>query len=164
MQNHPIPNFQSTTKRTTPASTYKPVVKLTAHRGWYRVESQTAPGTFYETSANSCSCPARKPCKHQRFVRSLNVAFFVKKGAEAPVAVPMTAGAPSGIVLPVMTTPPVVADLDAQTDEAEQLLARKRRALADSDTQDDLYATLLRQVDQAERAVAALSYSAIRAA
>jgi len=128
-------------KKSTAAS-YKPTVRLTAHRGWYRVQSATTPGVFYETSANSCNCPARKqPCKHQRFVRSLNVAFFVKKEAEAPAA-----------------------SLDAQLDEAAQLLARKRRALADAHPQCDEYAMLLRDVDQAERQVAALSYSAMRAA
>ena len=145
------------------SQTYKPTVRLTTHRGHYRVQSGTDPHTWYETTANSCTCPARKPCKHQKFVRSLNVSFYVTKEAEAPVVVPMTAGAPSGIVRPVVP-PPVVASLDAQVEEAEQLLARKRRALADSDTQDDLYATLLRQVEQAERAVAALSYALMRAA
>jgi len=122
------------------SQTYKPTIRLTSHRGWYRVQSGTNPSIYYETSANSCTCPARKPCKHQRFVRSLNVAFFVKE-AEA-----------------------LAASLDAQLDEAAQLLARKRRALADAHPQCDEYATLLRAVDQAERQVAALSYSAMRAA
>ncbi len=72
-------------KKSTAAS-YTPTVRLTAHRGWYQVQSGTNPSVYYETSANSCTCPARKPCKHQRFVRSLNVAFFVKKEAAAPVA------------------------------------------------------------------------------
>ncbi len=142
---------------------YKPTVRLTAHRGWYKVQSGTDPHTWYETSANSCTCPARKPCKHQRFVRSLNVAFFVKKEAEALVVVPMTAGAPSGIVRPVMP-PPVVAALDAQTDEAERLLAIKRRALHDADPRDDSYAVLWRQVDGLEREVAALHWQSMRAA
>ncbi len=146
------------------ATTYKPLVKLTSHRGWYKVQSGTNPSVYYETSANQCNCPARKPCKHMRFVRALNVAFFVKKEAEAPVAVPMTAGAPSGIVRPVMTTPPVVAGLDIQTDEAEMRLASARRALQDTDARDDSYAVLWRQVDTLEREVAALHYSAIRAA
>ncbi len=158
------PSIKSTTERATVASTYKPVVKLTAHRGWYRVQSGSTPSVYYETSANSCSCPARKPCKHQRFVRSLNVAFFVKKEVEAPVVVPMTAGAPSGIVRPVMPPPPVAASLDAQTDEAEARLAHARRALQDTDVQDDLYAVLWRQLDALEREVAALHYAAIRAA
>jgi len=152
----------STTKKSTAA--YKPTVRLTAHRGWYRVQSGTNPGVYYETSANQCDCPARKPCKHQRFVRSLNVAFFVKKEAEAPVVVPMTAGAPSGIVRPVMPTPPLIASLDAQTDEAEARLASARRALHDADQRDDSYAVLWRQVDGLEREVAALHYSAMRAA
>lgn len=143
---------------------YKPTVRLTTHRGWYRVQSGTDPHTWYETSANSCTCPARKPCKHQRYVRALNVAFFVKKEAEAPVVVPMTAGAPSGIVRPVMSTSPVVASLDAQTDEAEARLASARRALQDADQRDDSYAVLWRQVDGLERAVAALHYASMRAA
>jgi len=143
---------------------YKPTVRLTAHRGWYRVQSGTDPHTWYETSANSCTCPARKPCKHQRYVRALNVAFFVKKEAEAPVVVvPMTAGAPSGIVRPVRPTPPVVASLDAQTDEAEMRLAQARRALHDADQRDDSYAVLWRQVDGLEREVAALHYALMRA-
>jgi len=145
------------------SQTYKPAVKLTAHRGWYRVQSGTDPRTWYETSANSCTCPARKPCKHQKFVRSLNVAFFVKKEAEAPVVVPMTAGAPSGIVRLVMP-PPAVASLDAQADEAEVRLAQARRALQCTDARDDSYAVLWRQVDTLEREVAALHYSAMRAA
>jgi len=120
---------------------YKPTVRLTSHRSWYRVQSGTNPNVYYDTSANSCTCPARKPCKHQRFVRSLNVAFFVRKEATAPGA-----------------------SLDAELAKAEQLLAIKRRALADAHPQDDSYATLLRAVDQAERQVAAFSYSAMRAA
>jgi len=143
---------------------YKPTVRLTLHRGWYRVQSGTNPSVYYDTTANSCTCPARKPCRHMRFVRSLNVAFFVKKEAEASVVVPMTAGAPSGIVRPIMSTPPVIAGRDADLADAEWLLATKRLALADAHPQDDSYATLLRQVDQAERAVAAANYSAMRVA
>jgi len=60
------------------STAYRPFVKLTSHRGWYRVQSGTDPRTWYDTTANSCTCPARKPCKHQRYVRALNVAFFVK--------------------------------------------------------------------------------------
>jgi len=114
------------------SQTYKPTVRLTAHRGWYKVQSGTDPRTWYETTANSCTCPARKPCKHQRYVRSLNVAFFVKKEAAPP------------------------------STDAEQLLVIKRRALLDAHPQDDSYATLLREVDQAERAVAADNYNAMR--
>jgi len=148
----------------TQSTAYRPTVKLTPHRGWYRVQSGTDPNTYYETSANQCDCPARKPCKHMRFVRSLNVAFFVKKEAETPVVVPMTAGAPSGIVRPVMPTPPLIASLDAQIDEAETRLAQARRALHDADSRDDSYAVLWCQVDTLEREVAALHYFAMRAA
>ncbi len=76
----------------------------------------------------------------------------------------MSAGAPSGIVRPVMTTPPVVASLDAQADEAEARLASARRALQDTDMRDDSYAVLWRQVDGLEREVAALHYALMRAA
>ncbi len=172
MQNHPIPSKKDTA--------YKPAVKLTAHRGWYRVQSGTNPSVYYETSANSCTCPARKPCKHQRYVRALNVAFFVKKEA-APAASPRLATTSgrcvvcgehdhylrAGLcVLCAMDTEEsaVGAGVDAEIAAAERLLAIKRRAFADTDPQDDSYATLLRQVDTAERAVAALSYSAMRAA
>ncbi len=141
---------------------YKPTVRLTAHRGWYRVQSGTDPNVFYETSANSCSCPARKPCKHMRFVRSLNVAFFVKKEAEeAPVvAVPMSAGAPSGIKRPVMGQP--VSTIDNALDDADRRLGAAYRALADAHEQSDERAVLLRQVDSLEREIAALHSQAIR--
>ncbi len=132
---------QHTCNRSPFPTSYKPRVALMGKRGWYRVQSGTNPSVYYETSTNSCTCPARKPCKHQRFVRSLNVAFFVRKEATAPSA-----------------------NLDAELAKAEQLLASKRRALADAHPQDDSYATLLRAVDQAERQVAAFSYSAMRAA
>ncbi len=158
------PSIKSTVKRAPATASYKPTVKLMAHRGWYRVQSGTTPSVYYETSANQCDCPARKLCKHMRFVRSLNVAFFVKKEAETPVVVPMTAGAPSRIVRPVMTTTPAVASLDAQADEAERLLAIKRRVLHNADARDDFYAVLWCQVDTLEREVAALHWQAMRAA
>ncbi len=144
------------------SQTYKPTVRLTTHRGHYRVQSGTDPHTWYETTANSCTCPARKPCKHQKFVRSLNVSFYVTKEAEAPVVVPMSAGAPSGLVRPVQGNP--TAGVDAQIDAAEARLAQARRALQDTDLRDDSYAVLWRQVDTLEREVAALHYSAMRAA
>ncbi len=101
------------------SQTYKPRVALMGKCGWYRVQSSTNPSVYYETSANSCTCPARKPCKHQRFVRSLNVAFFVKKEAEAPVVVPLSAGAPSGLVRPVHGNP--TPGVDAQIEVASEL-------------------------------------------
>ncbi len=82
----------------------------------------------------------------------------------APVVVPMSAGAPSGIKRPVMTNPPAITDLDAQADDAEERLAHARRALQDAGLRDDSYAVLWRQVDGLEREVAALHYSAMRAA
>ncbi len=155
------------TKSSTP---FRPRVRRLGP-GHYLVESATKPGTGHPCTTDHCNCKGfsyRGTCRHVALVRAMEPAmerwYAQATPPAAPVVVPMTAGAPSGIVRPVMTTPPAVASLDAQTDEAEQLLAIKRRALADSDTQDDLYATLLRQVDQAERAVAALSYSAMRAA
>jgi len=143
------------------SQTYKPTVRLTAHRGHYRVQSGTNPSVFYETSANSCNCPARKPYRHMKFVRSLNVSFYVKKAEEAPAAVPMTAGAPSGIKRPVMGQP--VYRLDAAVEQAERRLTASYRALADTSAEEDSYASLLRQVDEAERAVAALNYDEMRA-
>ncbi len=122
----------------------KPRIALTGQRGTYRVESQTTPGVFYVTTVARCSCPARKPCKHMTFVRGLNVAFFVEKEATTPVA-------------------PVIR-IDAELAAAERHLGIKRRALADTHPQSDEYAPLLRQVDQAERVVAALSSRALRAA
>jgi len=140
---------KSTAKRAAPATTYKPRVSLTGKRGWYRVQSGTTPSVYYETTANSCTCPARKPCKHMRFVRRLNVAFYVRKEAVPPAAAPAKA---SG------------ASVGGELAAAAQLLALKRRALADAHPQSDEYAVLLHAVDQAERQVAALDARAIRAA
>ncbi len=126
------------------SQTYPPRVALTGRRGTYRVQSGSDATVYYTTTANSCTCPARKPCKHQRFVRRLNVAFFTKKATEQ--------------------TPPAATSSDAALAEAERRLASALRALADTDPRDDSYAMLLRAVDRAERAVAALSSSALRAA
>ena len=143
-------------------ATYKPTVRLTAHRGWYRVQSGTDPHTWYETSANQCDCPARKTCKHMKFVRSLNVAFFDTKEAEAPVAVPMSAGAPSGIKRPVRGG--VVSHVGDAVEQAERQLDAALRALADTDRQADEYVVYLHEVDALERQVAAANASAMRAA
>jgi len=127
------------------SQTYTPRVALTGRRGTYRVQSGSDATVYYTTTANSCTCPARKPCKHQRFVRRLNVAFFTKKATE-------------------QTPPAATAGIDAQIAESEWLLEIARRALADSDEQSDEYALLLRQVQQAERAYAALDSRAMKAA
>ncbi len=174
------PSIKSTANHPAAATAYTPSVKLTAHRGWYRVQSGTTPGVYYETSVNSCTCPARKPCKHQKFVRSLNVAFFIKK--EVTPAVEQTRSATTSghcmvcgeydhylraglcVLCEMDSDEARAAAGDIEIAQAEQLLAIKHRALADAHPQDDSYATLLRAVDQAERTVAALSYSAMRAA
>ncbi len=127
------------------SQTYTPRVALTGRRGTYRVQSGSDATVYYTTTANSCTCPARKPCKHQRFVRRLNVAFFTKKATE-------------------QTPPAATAGIDAQLAATEKLLEIARRALADSHSQSDEYAGLLRAVDRSERAMAALDASAVRAA
>lgn len=173
MQNHPIPSTKST-------AAYKPTVRLTAHRGWYHVQSGSDASVWYETAANQCDCPARKPCKHMRYVRLLNIAFYVtKEAASSSATQPATTSGRCVVcgdedhylraglcVLCAMDTEAAAscASIDAQLAQAERLLAIKRRAFADTHSQDDSYATLLHQVDTAERAVAALSYSAMRAA
>ncbi len=141
------------------SQTYTPTVRLTAHRGWYRVQSGTNSNVYYETSANSCTCPARKPCRHMKFVRSLNIAFYLKKEATTPPAVCPTEEEPTTGVSIVPS-----ATLDAQLAEAERVLAIKSRALRETDHRSDAYAPLLREINQAERAVAALNHQAMRAA
>jgi len=163
------PSIKSTAKRATPASTFKPRVRR-LDAGRYLVESASRPGRGHTTTATRCSCVGfsyRRHCKHVALVQALEPAmerWYGQATPEGPVVVPMTAGAPSGIVRPVMSTPPIVASLDAQTDEAEMRLAHARRALQDADQRDDSYAVLWRQVDGLEREVAALHWTAMRAA
>jgi hypothetical protein len=174
MQNHPILSIKSTAKTPTTASTFKPRVRR-LDAGRYLVESESRPGRGHTTTATACSCIGfsyRKTCKHIVLVQAIAPrmdAWYAQATTpaapvEAPVVVPLSAGVPSGIVRPVMTTPPAVASLDAQTDEAEMRLAHARRALLDTDRRDDSYAVLWRQVDGLEREVAALHYSAMRVA
>ena len=136
--------------------------------GRYLVESASRPGRGYTVTTTTCTCTGfsyRGTCRHTKLVAALEPAMQQWYGqAEAPVVVPMTAGAPSGIVRPVRPTPPAVASLDAQADEAEARLASARRALHDTDSRDDSYASLWRQVDGLEREVAALHWQVMRAA
>jgi len=149
--------------------TFKPRVRR-LDAGRYLVESASRPGRGHTTTATSCSCIGfsyRKTCKHVALVQALEPAmerWYGQVPPAASVAVPMSAGAPSGIVRPVMPTPPVVATLDAQTDEAEMRLAHARRALHEADSRDDSYAVLWCQVDGLEREVAALHWQSMRAA
>ncbi len=164
------PSTQSTATRTNPATTWKPRVRRLGP-GRYLVESASRPGRGHTTTATSCSCVGfsyRHHCKHVALVQALEPSmerwYGQATSPAAPVVVPMSAGAPSGIKRPVMTAPPVVASLDAQVDAAEMRLGHARKALADTDLRDDSYAVLWRQVDGLEREVAALHYSAMRAA
>ncbi len=168
------PSIKSTVKSTQAASNYKPRVRRLAP-GQYLVESESRPGRGHTTTATSCSCTGfsyRKMCKHVVLVQAIEPhmqqwyaqAMTPTAPVEPSVVVPMTEGAPSGIVRPVMPTPPLIASLDAQTDAADARLASARRALHDADQRDDSYAVLWRQVDSLEREVAALHYALIRAA
>ncbi len=161
-------NCTSQSART--ANTFKSRVRRLGP-GRYLVESASRPGRGHTTTATSCSCTGfsyRGTCRHMTLIQALepSMAAWYDQAAPpaAPVSVPMTAGAPSGIVRPVMTAPPAVASLDAQADAAEARLARARRALQETDQRDDSYAVLWRQVDGLEREVAALHYQAMRAA
>ncbi len=167
------PSTQSTATHTTTASAFRPRVRHLG-QGHYLVESATKPGTGHPVTVDHCPCKGfsyRGTCRHVALVQAIAPrmdAWYAQATTpavpvEAPVVVPMSAGAPSGIVRPVRPTPPVVASLDAQTDEAEMRLAQARRALHDADQRDDSYAVLWRQVDGLEREVAALHYALMRA-
>ncbi len=135
--------------------------------GRYLVESATKPGHGHTTTATSCSCVGfshRKDCKHVALVKVIEPSMQAWYGqaapAAAPMSVPMTAGAPSGIVRPVMTTP--VSTIDNALDDADRRLGAAYRALADAHEQSNERAVLLRQVDSLEREIAALHTQAIR--
>jgi len=162
------PSTQSTATRTTPATTFKPRVRRLGE-GRYLVESATKPGRGHTTTATSCSCTGfsyRRHCKHVALVQALEPAMERWYGQATPavpvVVVPMTAGAPTGIVRPVMTTP--VSTIDNALDDADRRLGAAYRALADAHEQSDERAVLLRRVDELERAVAADNASAMRTA
>jgi len=147
---------QSTATHTTTASTFRPRVRRLGP-GHYLVESATKPGTGHPVTVDHCSCKGfsyRGTCRHVALVQALEPAMQRWYGQVTPAA---------SVAVP-MPTSPVVASLDAETDEAERLLAIKRRALQDADPRDDFYASLWRQVDGLEREVAALHWQAMRAA
>ncbi len=161
---HTAPSTQSTATRTTTATTWKPRVRRLGE-GRYLVESASRPGRGHTTTATSCTCVGfsyRHHCKHVALVRAMEPAMTAWYGqaapSPAPVVVPMSAGAPSGIKRPVR-------GFEEATDSAADVrLAALYRALADTHEQSDARAVLLCQVDLAERAYAAVSYSAMRQA
>jgi hypothetical protein len=136
--------------------------------GRYLVESASRPGRGHATTATSCSCTGfsyRGTCRHTTLVAALEPSMQQWYGqAEAPVVVPMTAGAPSGIVRPVRGQPVSTIDnaLDASAEDADRRLGAAYRALADAHAQSDEWAVLLRQVDSLEREIAPLHSQAIR--
>jgi len=167
MQNNPTPSSQSTQR-----DTFRPRVRRLGP-GHYLVESASKPGTGHPVTVDHCPCKGfsyRGTCRHVALVQAIAPrmdAWYAQATTpaapvEAPVVVPMTAGAPSGIVRPVQGNP--TAGLDAALDDAESRLAQARRALHDADSRDDSYAVLWRQVDGLEREVAALHWQSMRAA
>ncbi len=83
--------------------TFRPRVRRLGP-GRYLVESASRPGCGHTTTPTSCSCVGfsyRKDCKHVALVQALEPAMAAWYGQaarpSAPVSVPMTAGAPSGI-------------------------------------------------------------------
>jgi len=181
----PAPSIQSTAKRTTTASTFKPRVRRLG-AGLYLVESATTPGLGHQATATSCGCRAGqfgKTCRHQRLVAAIEPRFqawYAQRGstAQAPARPATTSGSCAvcgerdhdlrgGLcVLCAIDTEEAArsASPDVQLAAAAQLLSIKRRALADAHPQSDEYAPLLRAVDQAERQVAVLDACAMRAA
>ncbi len=152
---HTVPSVKST-------STFKPRVRRLGP-GRYLVESQTKPRTGHPVTTDHCNCPGfayRGTCRHVVLVRSLEPAMERWYGqTNAPATRPTVEEEhAAGASMVANTT------VDAHLAEAWRVLTIKRRALADAHPQSDERATLLREVDQAERAVAALEYSAMRAA
>ena len=154
-------------------ATYKPTVRLTAHRGWYKVQSGTNPSVFYETTANSCTCPARKPCRHMKFIRSLNVAFYVPRDENPDVATDAASDAlhdadRAETAMPLAPAYRATLERMARGDTAdtrtdtERRLDRALSALADTDRQADEYAVYLREVDALESQVAVANARAMR--
>ncbi len=149
------------------AAAFKPRVRR-LDAGRYLVESASRPGRGHTTTATSCSCTGfsyRRHCKHVALVQALEPAmerWYGQAPPEAPVVVPMSAGAPSGIKRPVRGG--FVSHVGDAVEQAERQLDAALRALADTDRQADEYAVYLHEVDALERQVAAGNASAMRAA
>lgn len=142
---------QAPATNSTKRATFRPRVRRLGP-GRYLIESATTPGIGHTATASACSCKGASfghVCRHMTLVGALEPCFQAwyaqRESQAAPVVTPTTAP-------------------DAHLAEAERRLACAYRALADTDPRDDSYALLLRAVDQAERQVAALSSSALRAA
>ncbi len=126
--------------------------------GRYLVESASRPGVGRPVTIDRCNCPGysyRGTCRHIALVQAIAPRMEAWCSQAAPAPPDLRATLPEG---------PQVVGPEAALAAAVALLAIKRRALADAHPQSDEYAVLLRQVDQAERAVAALDASAMRAA
>ena len=142
---------QAPATNSTKRATFRPRVRRLGP-GRYLIESATTPGIGHTATASACSCKGASfghVCRHMTLVGALEPRFQAwyaqRESQAAPVVTPTTAP-------------------DAPLAEAERRLASAYRALADTDPRDDSYAVLLRAVDQAERQVAGLSSSALRAA
>jgi hypothetical protein len=141
---------QAPATNSTKRATFRPRVRRLGP-GRYLIESATTPGIGHTATASACSCKGASfghVCRHMTLVGALEPRF------QAWYAQRESRGDRGG----------PVAGIDAQLAESERRLASAHRALADTDPRDDSYAVLLRAVDQAERQVAGLSSSALRAA
>jgi len=146
------PSTQNNATSTAPASTFKPRMRKLSEFV-YLVESSSRPGTGHkvDVSTGRCGCVAgqfNKRCHHLALAASFDRGVqALRDQADQQRRAARAATAP-----------------DAHLVEAERRLTSAYRALADSDKRSDEYAMLLRAVDQAERAVAALATGAMQAA
>ena len=149
------PDSQSTATRTSKATSFKPRMRRLGEF-LYLVESSSKPGTGHQVNiaTGRCSCTAgqfNKRCHHLALAEQFDRGVQALRDQAERQRRAARASAP-------------VAGIDAQLAEAERRLTSARRALADTHEQSDERAGLLRQVDHAERAVAAVASSAMRAA
>ncbi len=134
---------KSTAPNTSKAS-FKPRVRRLG-QGRYLVESASKPGVGHPVTADYCPCKGfsyRGTCRHIALVREI---------------------APRMDAWYAQAVPATMDTSDTRTD-TERRLDRALAALSDTSDQDDAYATLLRQVDDLERQVAADNAYAMRAA